>query len=97
MEIPGWGKPRAAEIIQPSMELTGSICKERGELEHLIHACIHWISHSSSSAVKMMRDPQEAKSTDFQALQAAFAAGGVRLETLRECLAIHQKMHGCGQ
>jgi hypothetical protein len=77
------------------MEIRFAPCSERNELEHLIHACINSIAKHSSAAVKMTGGSQTLDFARLQTLKADYLSGGCRLETLRECLALHQRLHGC--
>jgi hypothetical protein len=78
------------------MELIPVTCKERRELERLIHACLSSMGYSSRSAGKVAREAQQAKLLDFRLLQRDYVIERARLTTLQECLAIHRRLHGCG-
>jgi hypothetical protein len=71
-------------------------CRERRELGLLIHACVSAITHSSASAAKIAGEEHQDRLTDFRAVRADYAVERARLETFRECLALHERLHGCG-
>ena len=77
------------------MENSGLACRERRELEKRIHACVRSMTYSSAPAAKLARGSQQSKWLDFQVLQADYATERARLETLLECLALHQRLHRC--
>jgi len=71
-------------------------CRERRELGLLIHACVSAITHSSASAAKIAGEGHQDRVMDFRAVRADYTVERARLETLRECLALHERLHGCG-
>lgn len=73
----------------------GLNCKERRELEQLIHDCIKSIAHSSRSAAKLAQREPLGGHLEFEMARADYNAETIRLETLRECLALHARLHGC--
>jgi hypothetical protein len=70
-------------------------CKELRELEFRIHASVRAIAHNSRSAAHAARISPHGNRLDFEALRANYAAERIRLKTLIECLALHQRIHGC--
>ena len=80
-------------VDRSGMNGSGLSCHERRELEKRIHASIRSITYSSGSAAKIAGGTHGNE--DFRVLQAEYAAERTRLETLLECLALHQRLHGC--
>lgn len=72
------------------------LCKERRELERLIHQCVGAIAHSSRLAAKLALEAPGGKHPEFEIARTNYSAGSIRLATLRECLAVHEKIHACG-
>ena len=77
------------------MAQSGLGCKERLQLEGLIHGCVTSMAYSSASAARMTQDAYLVNDAMLYMLRDEYAVKGVRLETLRECLANHVMLHGC--
>lgn len=73
----------------------GSTCKERRELEKLIHDRVSSIAQCSRTTAKLATETGQDTQLSFEMAKAEYAAEMIRLETLRECLTVHERLHGC--
>lgn len=70
-------------------------CEEKKELASRIHQCVSILDHRSKRAAELAESFLPDTLSKFHAVQTEIFTETVRLQTLRECLAFHQQIHGC--
>jgi len=78
------------------MHMQGVFCEERRRLETLIRACLRSASYIARTSARIAGNAHR-EGTISQSLKNEYIAMTARLDTLRECLALHQQLHQCDQ